>query len=74
MYTDEDEAFVGFGGAFHPAEELRHEILRWDVFQIRSARHFSSSSSSAAATANADLSFFRVIFSSLLGGFGMREN
>lgn len=68
MCTDEDEAFVGFGGAFHSAEELRHQIHRWDIFQIRRARHSSSSSSSATANANADI----VLFSSaLLRGFDL---
>ena len=65
MCTDEDEAFVGFGGAFHAAEELRHQIHRWDIFQTRRASHSSSSSS---ATANADI----VLFSSaLLWGFDL---
>lgn len=37
IYTDEDEALVGFGGALHAAEKLRRQINRRYVRQIHSA-------------------------------------
>lgn len=37
--TDEDEAFVRFVGTFHTTEELRHEIHRRNILQIRRRRH-----------------------------------